>query len=171
MPGSGIGRPDRKWSVQTASAEQLTALQPFLYKPILFHQIPFTLPCFTICSPLIHDTCDSLVTLWHPCDIMLRYLWNRGQNPGSEREKLQKELFSFSKNVQYGFPHKPVAMDWDPHLKGGSWRPYYMKTLWSLFFEQAILSIYKKVNLIRIMISAACNCHKKWNYQNIWTTR
>ena len=33
------------------------------------------------------------------------------------REKLQKELFSFSKNVQYGFPHKPVSMDWDPHLK------------------------------------------------------
>ena len=48
---------------------------------------------------------------------MLRYLWNRGQNPSSEREKLQKELFSFSKNVQYGFPHKPVDMDWDPHLK------------------------------------------------------
>ena len=48
---------------------------------------------------------------------MLKYLWNRGQTPASEQEKLQKELFSFSKNVPYGFPHKPVAMDWDPHLK------------------------------------------------------
>ena len=48
---------------------------------------------------------------------MFKYLWSRGQNPTSEREKLQKELFSFSKNVQYGFPHKPVSMDWDPHLQ------------------------------------------------------
>ena len=48
---------------------------------------------------------------------MFKYLWSRGQNPTSEREKLQKELFSFSKNVQYGFPHRPVGMDWDPHLE------------------------------------------------------
>ena len=48
---------------------------------------------------------------------MLKYLWGRGQNPTSEREKLQKELFSFSKNVQYGFPNRPVGMDWDPHLQ------------------------------------------------------
>ena len=48
---------------------------------------------------------------------MLKYLWNRGQNPTSEREKLQKELFSFSKNVEYGFPNKPVWLDWDPHLQ------------------------------------------------------
>ena len=47
---------------------------------------------------------------------MLKYLWNRGQNPTSEREKLQKELFSFSKNVEYGFPNKPLSMDYDPHL-------------------------------------------------------
>ena len=73
--------------------------------------------------------------LWHFCDIMLRYLWNRGQNPGSEREKLQKELFSFSKNVQYGFPHKPVAMDWDPHLKGGSCWPDNIKYLCNLFLN------------------------------------
>ena len=48
---------------------------------------------------------------------MLKYLWGRGQNPTSEREKLQKELFSFSKNVQYGFPNRPVGLDWDPHLQ------------------------------------------------------
>ena len=72
---------------------------------------------------------------WHFRDIMLRYLWNRGQNPGSEREKLQKELFSFSKNVQYGFPHKPVAMDWDPHLKGGSCWPDNIKYLCNLFLN------------------------------------
>ena len=47
---------------QPLPAEQLTALQPFLYKPILFHQIPFTLPCFMILSPSIHDTRDTLVT-------------------------------------------------------------------------------------------------------------
>ena len=48
---------------------------------------------------------------------MLKYLWTRGQNPTSEREKLQKELFSFSKNVEYGFPNKPLSVDWDPHLQ------------------------------------------------------
>ena len=77
------------------------------------------------------------VTSWHFRDIMLRYLWNRGQNPGSEREKLQKELFSFSKNVQYGFPHKPVAMDWDPHLKGGScWPDAWQYELFGNLFSE-----------------------------------
>ena len=46
----------------------------------------------------------------------MKYLWNRGQNPTSEREKLQKELFSFSKTVEYGFPARPVSLDWDPDL-------------------------------------------------------
>ena len=69
---SGTGRPERKWSVQTASAEQLTALQPFLYKPILFHLIPFSPPCFMIFSPFIHDTRDNL---WHR-DIFVTSCWD-----------------------------------------------------------------------------------------------
>ena len=47
---------------------------------------------------------------------MLKYLWSRGQTPAAEKEKTQKELYAFSKNVTYGFPHKPVSMDWDPQL-------------------------------------------------------
>ena len=99
----------------------------------LQYQYYFT---WTILTTLFYDFLFSLYS-WHPrdicdiCDTMLRYLWNRGQNPGSEREKLQKELFSFSKNVQYGFPHKPVAMDWDPHLKEGSSWPDHTLTIYS----------------------------------------
>ena len=48
---------------------------------------------------------------------MLKYIWNRGQTPTVDKEKLQKELYAFSKNALYGFPHKPVSMDWDPLLK------------------------------------------------------
>ena len=48
---------------------------------------------------------------------MLKYIWNRGQTPTVDKEKLQKELYAFSKNVLYGFPHKPVSMDWDPQLE------------------------------------------------------
>ena len=48
---------------------------------------------------------------------MLKFIWNRGQTPAMDKEKLQKELYAFSKNVLYGFPHKPVSMDWDPQLK------------------------------------------------------
>lgn len=41
---------------------------------------------------------------------MFRYLWGRGAGgPASEREKTQKELFAFSRNVQFGFPHKAAA--------------------------------------------------------------
>ena len=47
---------------------------------------------------------------------MLKYIWNRGQTPTVDKEKLQKELYAFSKNALYGFPHKPVSMDWDPQL-------------------------------------------------------
>ena len=39
------------------------------------------------------------------------------QAPSSEKEKLQKEIFAFSKNVQFGFPYKPSDMDWDPMLR------------------------------------------------------
>ena len=72
-----------------------------------------SLPSFTKCWDI--DTIylgNTEITL----STMLKYLWNRGQNPTSEREKLQKELFSFSKNVEYGFPNKPLSMDYDPHL-------------------------------------------------------
>jgi len=48
---------------------------------------------------------------------MLRFLWNRSQAPSSEKEKLQKEVFAFSKNVPFGFPHKPTDLDWDPVLR------------------------------------------------------
>ena len=78
---------------------------------------PNDILCFW--SGVLTGVCKMWLNHWaRYCEIkMLKYLWNRGVNPGSEREKLQKELFSFSKNVQYGFPHKPVSMDWDPHLK------------------------------------------------------
>ena len=79
------------------------------------HQLVYcSLPSFTQCWDI--DTIYlGNIEITHR--EMLKYLWNRGQNPTSEREKLQKELFSFSKNVEYGFPNKPLAMDWDPHLQ------------------------------------------------------
>ena len=48
---------------------------------------------------------------------MLKFIWGRGQGPTAERLKLQKELFNFSRNITYGFPHKPSCMGWDPELK------------------------------------------------------
>ncbi|XP_030755265.1 lethal(2) giant larvae protein isoform X2 [Sitophilus oryzae] len=35
----------------------------------------------------------------------------------AERHKLQKELFSYRRTVQHGFPHKPTALAWDPSLR------------------------------------------------------
>ncbi|KAK9887726.1 hypothetical protein WA026_000044 [Henosepilachna vigintioctopunctata] len=35
----------------------------------------------------------------------------------AERQKLQKELFSYSRTAQHGFPHKPTALAWDPTLR------------------------------------------------------
>ena len=48
---------------------------------------------------------------------MLKFIWGRGQGPTAERLKLQKELFNFSKNITYGFPHKPSCFAWDQELK------------------------------------------------------
>ena len=48
---------------------------------------------------------------------MLKFIWGRGQGPTAERLKLQKELFNFSKNITYGFPHKPSCFGWEPELK------------------------------------------------------
>ncbi|XP_044758533.1 lethal(2) giant larvae protein isoform X2 [Coccinella septempunctata] len=44
----------------------------------------------------------------------------KGKTPhqsNTERQKLQKELFSYSRTAQHGFPHKPTAMAWDPSLR------------------------------------------------------
>ncbi|KAL1494212.1 hypothetical protein ABEB36_009844 [Hypothenemus hampei] len=35
----------------------------------------------------------------------------------AERTKLQKELFSYRRTLQHGFPHKPSALGWDPQLR------------------------------------------------------
>ncbi|XP_019760944.2 lethal(2) giant larvae protein homolog 1 isoform X1 [Dendroctonus ponderosae] len=35
----------------------------------------------------------------------------------AERHKLQKELFSYRRTLQHGFPHKPSALGWDPSLR------------------------------------------------------
>lgn len=35
----------------------------------------------------------------------------------AERHKLQKELFSYRRTLQHGFPHKPSALGWDPLLR------------------------------------------------------
>ena len=48
---------------------------------------------------------------------MLKFIWGRGQGPTAERLKLQKELFNFSRNITYGFPHKPSCLGWDPELR------------------------------------------------------
>ena len=48
---------------------------------------------------------------------MLKFIWGRGQGPTAERVKLQKELFNFSRNVTYGFPHKPSCLGWDGELR------------------------------------------------------
>ena len=48
---------------------------------------------------------------------MLKFIWGRGQGPTAERLKLQKELFNFSKNITYGFPHKPACLGWDSELR------------------------------------------------------
>lgn len=42
---------------------------------------------------------------------------NKSHHVSAERQKLQKELFSFRKTVQHGFPNKPTALAWDPELR------------------------------------------------------
>ena len=62
---AGSGRPA---SVQTASAEQLTPLQPFLYNTNIVSPEPFSPHCFMIFSShFIHDT---LVTFVTPCCVI-----------------------------------------------------------------------------------------------------
>ena len=62
---AGSGRPA---SVQTASAEQLTPLQPFLYNTNIISPEPFSPHCFMIFSHFfIHDT---LVTFVTPCCVI-----------------------------------------------------------------------------------------------------
>ncbi|XP_071953547.1 lethal(2) giant larvae protein homolog 1-like isoform X2 [Antedon mediterranea] len=48
----------------------------------------------------------------------VRNLFKRkgGGHTSAEREKLKKELFSFKKTVEHGFPHKPTAIAYDPQL-------------------------------------------------------
>ena len=50
-------------------------------------------------------------------DLFVVLMLHSIQAPSSEKEKLQKEIFAFSKNVQFGFPYKPSDMDWDPMLR------------------------------------------------------
>ncbi|XP_075153995.1 LLGL domain-containing protein l(2)gl isoform X2 [Haematobia irritans] len=48
---------------------------------------------------------------------MLKFIRGKGQQPTAERQRLQKELFSYRKTAQHGFPHKPSAMAYDPIAK------------------------------------------------------
>lgn len=48
---------------------------------------------------------------------MLKFIKGKGYQPSSERLKLQKELFGFSKTIPHGFPHRPSALSWDPKLQ------------------------------------------------------
>ncbi|XP_035892222.1 lethal(2) giant larvae protein [Anopheles stephensi] len=48
---------------------------------------------------------------------MLKFIRGKGQQPSSERQKLQKELFAFRRTAQHGFPHKPSALAYDPKSK------------------------------------------------------
>ncbi|CAD6998863.1 unnamed protein product [Ceratitis capitata] len=48
---------------------------------------------------------------------MLKFIRGKGQQPSAERQRLQKELFSYRKTVQHGFPHKPSAVAYDPISK------------------------------------------------------
>ncbi|KAH8409541.1 hypothetical protein KR222_008146 [Zaprionus bogoriensis] len=48
---------------------------------------------------------------------MLKFIRGKGQQPTAERQRLQKELFSYRKTAQHGFPHKPSALAYDPVAK------------------------------------------------------
>ena len=67
---TGSGRPA---SVQTASAEQLTPLQPFLYNTNIISPEPFSPHCFMIFSShFIHDTLVTFVTAsWHHAALLV----------------------------------------------------------------------------------------------------
>ena len=48
---------------------------------------------------------------------MLKFILGKGQGPANEREKVQKQLFGFSREVNHGFPNKPSCLAWDPILR------------------------------------------------------
>uniref|UniRef100_A0A2M3Z2P4 Lethal(2) giant larvae protein n=1 Tax=Anopheles braziliensis TaxID=58242 RepID=A0A2M3Z2P4_9DIPT len=48
---------------------------------------------------------------------MLKFIRGKGQQPSTERQKLNKELFAFRRTAQHGFPHKPSAVAYDPKSK------------------------------------------------------
>ncbi|XP_058062000.1 lethal(2) giant larvae protein isoform X1 [Anopheles bellator] len=48
---------------------------------------------------------------------MLKFIRGKGQQPSTERQKLNKELFAFRRTAQHGFPHKPSAVAFDPKSK------------------------------------------------------
>ncbi|XP_049822272.1 lethal(2) giant larvae protein homolog 1 isoform X3 [Aethina tumida] len=48
---------------------------------------------------------------------MFKFIKAKGPHQTAERQKLQKELFSYRRTLQHGFPHKPTAMAWDPSLR------------------------------------------------------
>ncbi|XP_071444804.1 lethal(2) giant larvae protein homolog 1 isoform X2 [Hetaerina americana] len=48
---------------------------------------------------------------------MLKFIRGKGQQPSAERQKVQRELFSFKKTIQHGFPNKPSSLAWDPTLR------------------------------------------------------
>lgn len=48
---------------------------------------------------------------------MFKFIKAKGPHQSAERQKLQKELFSYRRTLQHGFPHKPTALAWDPSLR------------------------------------------------------
>ncbi|XP_031353819.1 lethal(2) giant larvae protein isoform X1 [Photinus pyralis] len=47
---------------------------------------------------------------------MFKFIRAKGPQATAERQKLQKELFSYRRTLQHGFPNKPTALAWDPSL-------------------------------------------------------
>ncbi|XP_067128411.1 lethal(2) giant larvae protein homolog 1 isoform X2 [Centruroides vittatus] len=47
---------------------------------------------------------------------MLKFIRGKGHHISAERQKLQKELFTYRKTIAHGFPHRPSALSWDPKL-------------------------------------------------------
>lgn len=48
---------------------------------------------------------------------MFKFIKAKGPHQSAERQKLQKELFSYRRTLQHGFPHKPTALAWDSSLR------------------------------------------------------
>lgn len=48
---------------------------------------------------------------------MFKFIRAKGPQATAERQKLQKELFSYRRTLQHGFPNKPTALAWDPSLR------------------------------------------------------